>query len=244
MSDYIRPGTQFPTYLQFPEFLLRAPISQTAKLAYAVLYDRARLSLKNDWIANGKIYTVYPIADLAETLDKSQSTIKSVLNELDEAGLLIRKSGGFSKANILYVLVPSIGQFSDEMPIMHSKGGKKKLCDSEFSAPTEGGIPAPNKVIETNNRNQDKRVIQRSQFGKYKNIYLSAEEYAQLKADFPGRADELIEEMSAYLAANGKKYQNYEAALRSWAKREKSTGNTAGSKPGFPDYSCEEEESF
>lgn len=71
MNDYIRPGTQFPKYFQFPEFLLRAPISQTAKLAYMVLYDRARLSMKNDWVADGKIYTVYPIADLAETLGKS-----------------------------------------------------------------------------------------------------------------------------------------------------------------------------
>lgn len=89
MSDYIRLGTQFPKYYQFPEFLLRAPISQTAKLAYMVLYDRARLSLKNEWVADGKIYTVFPIAELAETLGKSQSTVKSVLNELDEAGLLI-----------------------------------------------------------------------------------------------------------------------------------------------------------
>ena len=44
MSDYIRPGTQFPKYFQFPAFLLRAPISHTAKLAYMVLYDRAMCS--------------------------------------------------------------------------------------------------------------------------------------------------------------------------------------------------------
>ena len=68
MSDYIKPGTQFPKYYQFPEFLLRAPISQTAKLAYMVLYDRARLLLKNDWVADGKIYTVFPIAKLRKHL--------------------------------------------------------------------------------------------------------------------------------------------------------------------------------
>ena len=68
MSDYIKPGTQFPKYYQFPEFLLRAPISQTAKLAYMVLYERARLSLKNDWVADGKIYTVFPIAELRKHL--------------------------------------------------------------------------------------------------------------------------------------------------------------------------------
>lgn len=79
MSDYIRPGTQFPKYFQFPDFLIRAPISQTAKLTYMVLYDRARLSLKNDWVADGKINTVFPIAELAETLGKSQPTVNRFL---------------------------------------------------------------------------------------------------------------------------------------------------------------------
>ena len=162
MSDYIKPGTQFPKYYQFPEFLLRAPISQTAKLAYMVLYDRARLSLKNDWIADGKIYTVYPIAELAETLGKSQSTVKSVLNELDEAGLLIRKFGGFSKANILYVLVPSIGQFSDEVPLLHSRGRKMSPHEGGVSELTGDGNSASNKVIETNNGSKNNGVIQRT----------------------------------------------------------------------------------
>lgn len=240
MNDYIRPGTQFPKYFQFPEFLLRAPISQTAKLAYMVLYDRARLSMKNDWVTDGKIYTVYPIADLAETLGKSESTIKSVLNELDNIGLLIRKSGGFSKANILYVLVPSIGQFSDEVSKLHIKERKKKPYKGKLSEPTEDDFPAPNKVMETNNKNQRMGVIQRAAFGRYKNIFLSQEEYEQLCQDYPGRMERMIEEMSSYLAANGKAYQNCEAALRSWAAKD----NKANPMSGFQDYTCEEGESF
>ena len=244
MSDYIRPGTRFPNYYQFPGFLLRAPISQTAKLAYMVLYDRARLSQKNDWIAEGKIYTVYPIADLAETLGKSESTIKSVLNELADNGLLIRRSGGFAKANILYVLIPGKGQFSDEVRKLHTKGPKKATNDSQLSPPATDSFPATNKVIETNNNSQNKRVIRPAAFGKYKNIYLSDQEYEQLKADYPYRIDDLIEEMSSYMAANGKGYQNHEAALRSWAEREKKEKKSAGPKPGFPDYSFEPGESF
>lgn len=242
MSDYIRPGTQFPKYYQFPEFLIRASISQTAKLAYMVLYDRARLSLKNDWIADGKIYTVYPIAELAETLGKSQSTVKSVLNELDEVGLLIRKSGGFSKANILYVLIPSIGQFPDEVPLPYSRGRKKSPHEGDVSGLTGDRISAPNKVIETNNDSKNNGVIQRIGYGRYKNIYLSQDEYDQLCRDYPGRIDGLIEEMSAYCAANGKAYQNCEAALRSWA--EKDAKQSRQTKSGFEDYSCKEGESF
>ena len=51
----------FPKYYQFPTFLIQLTISQTAKLIYMVLYDRARLSQKNDWIdEEGYVYTVYP----------------------------------------------------------------------------------------------------------------------------------------------------------------------------------------
>ena len=244
MSDYIRPGTKFPNYYQFPDFLLRAPISQTAKLAYMVLYDRARLSQKNDWIVEGKIYTVYSIADLAETLGKSESTIKSVLNELADNGLLIRRSGGFAKANILYVLIPGKGQFSDEVMKLHTKGLKKATNDSQVSPPATASFSATNKVIETNNNSQNKRVIRPAAYGKYKNIFLSNQEYEQLKADYPYRIDDLIEEMSSYMAATGKGYQNHEAALRSWAGREKSSNKTSNSREGFFDYSCEKWESL
>lgn len=207
-----------------------------------VLYDRARLSLKNDWIAYGKIYTVFPIAELAKTLGKSQSTVKSVLNELDEAGLLIRKSGGFSKANILYVFIHSIGQFPDEVQLLHSRGRKKSPHEDDVSELTRDRISAPNKVIETNNGSKNNGVIQRTGYGRYKNIYLSQGEYDQLCMDYPVRMDGLIEEMSAYCASNGKAYQNCEAALRSWDEKDAKQSKPA--KSGFEDYSCKEGESF
>ena len=244
MGEYITSGTVFPNYYQFPEFLLWEPISQTAKLTYMILYDRARLSQKNDWNVEGKIYTVYPIADLAETLGKSESTIKAILNELDEAGLLIRKSGGFAKANKLYVLIPRFSLFSDKVRKSDLVECKNKTCGSRISRPTGGSLSTPSKVIETNNINQNKEVIQPTAFGKYKNIFLADKEYQQLKADYPYRIDDLIEEMSSYMAATGKEYQNYEAALRSWAEREKKEKKSAGPKPGFPDYSFEPGESF
>ena len=49
-----------------------------------------------------------------------------------------------------------------------------------------------------------------------------------------------IEEMSRYLAASGKSYQNYAAALRIWAGNDKK----GAPKKGIPDYSCKEGESL
>ena len=52
--------------------------------------------------------------------------------------------------------------------------------------------------------------------------------------------ERFIEEMSRYLAASGKSYQNYAAALRIWAGNDKK----GAPKKGIPDYSCKEGESL
>lgn len=72
------------------------------------------------------------------------------------------------------------------------------------------------KVIESSNHNQNSEVLS---FGRYKNIFLTRADYENLKKDFPGRIDSLIESMSSYLETTGKKYRNCDAALRSWASR-------------------------
>ena len=62
----------------------------------------------------------------------------------------------------------------------------------------------------------------------------------ELQAEYPDRLERFIEEMSRYLAANGKSYQNYAAALRIWAGNDKKEAP----KKGIPDYSCKEGESY
>ena len=84
--------TPLPIYLPYPRFLLKMEISQTAKLLYSLLLDRSTLSQKNKWQDDeGRIYIIYPIAEIAEILDKGSTTIKGALNELDMAGLLERE---------------------------------------------------------------------------------------------------------------------------------------------------------
>ena len=42
--EYMKESEQMLQYFQFPKFLLKLRISQTAKFIYMVLYDRARIS--------------------------------------------------------------------------------------------------------------------------------------------------------------------------------------------------------
>ena len=88
-KEYIKAETPLPAYFPYPKFLLQMSLSHTARLTYVLLLDRMTLSQKNGWQdSEGRTYIVYPIAEIAEMLDKGCTTIKGALNELDAAGLL------------------------------------------------------------------------------------------------------------------------------------------------------------
>ncbi len=52
--------------------------------------------------------------------------------------------------------------------------------------------------------------------------------------------ERFIEELSQYIAATGKDYRNYNAAVRMWADRDRK----GAAKQGVPDYSFKEGESL
>lgn len=249
IADYIRADTRLPAYLPYPRFLLKMEISQTAKLLYSLLLDRSTLSQKNKWLDDeGRIYIIYPIAEIAEILDKGSTTIKGALNELDTAGLLERERGGFSAPNRLYVKVPPVPQvqFSDQL-----MAGSPPLIEPE-NRPTDGqktdlmmvGKPSPNQLTINKLTERQTKGASGEQppaaFGRYENIFLSETEYAELKAEYPDRLERFIEEMSRYMEATGKTYRSHAAALRIWADRDKKEKP----KKGIPDYSFKEGESL
>ncbi len=241
-------GTELPAYLPYPRFLLETDLSHTARELYALLLDRSTLSQKNGWQdSEGRTYIVYPIAEIAEMLDKGCTTIKGALNELDAAGLLERRRTGFSAANRLYVKVPPIPvvQFSDQLtdgkPPLIRAGNRP--TDSRKTDLMTVGKPTPNNLTINNlieNQTMGVSGEPHKPFGRYENVFLTEAEYAELKAEFPDRLERLIEEMSRYLAANGRTYQNYAAALRIWAENDKKDAP----KQGVPDYTCKEGESL
>lgn len=243
---YVGIDTGLPPYLPYPRFLLKMDISQTAKLLYALLLDRTTLSQKNGWQdGEGRTFIVYPVAEIADMLDRGCTAIKYALNELDAAGLLKRKRAGFSAANRLYVKMPPVVQISDHMTAGKATliSPEKRPYDSRKSDLMMGGKPPPNKT-NINNLTESQTMgaseEQPTAFGRYKNIFLSETEYAELEAEYPNRLGRFIEEMSRYLAANGKTYDNYAAALRIWADNDRK----GAARKGIPNYSCKEGESL
>ena len=73
--------------------MLRLPISSTAKVMYARMLDIIFLSGIED--ANGILFIHFPIVELAAALARSTMTVKRSLNELEDAGLILRVRQGF-----------------------------------------------------------------------------------------------------------------------------------------------------
>lgn len=107
MTRKIRKDSQIPAYMAYPRFLLTMDISETAKLLYVLLLDRARLSMKNEgWVdEQGHVFIYYTIADLASTSGKSEMTVKNALTALEQKNLISRKRQGAGLPSKIYVQV-------------------------------------------------------------------------------------------------------------------------------------------
>lgn len=109
--NYLTASTPLPQYLPYPRFLLDTDLSHTAKLLYTLLLDRATLSQKNNWIgAQGRIYVIYPLSNLAKDLGCSVSSITYSFTELENADFVERVRSGFSKPSRILLKAPHTTQ--------------------------------------------------------------------------------------------------------------------------------------
>ena len=93
ISDYLTVTTPLPQYLPYARFLLDTDLSDTAKLLYTLLLDRATLSQKNNWMdEHGFIYVIFPLSSLSDALRCSTMSIKRALRSLEDADLHLCKS--------------------------------------------------------------------------------------------------------------------------------------------------------
>lgn len=60
----------------------------------------------------------------------------------------------------------------------------------------------------------------RHKYGRYENVYLTDEEMTALQAEFPNDWQQRIEAVSEYVASTGKKYKNFLAVIRAWARKD------------------------
>ena len=101
-------SSDFPCYLPYPYFLLTLPLSDSAKLVYALILDRARRNAQNPkWQdPSSLVFVYYTVEQLSKAIGKSASVVKQALAALAECGLIERKRQGFNKPTKIYPCMP------------------------------------------------------------------------------------------------------------------------------------------
>ena len=109
MAQFLKSDSNLPPYMAYPRFLLDMDISETAKLVYMLLLDRARLSMKNrEWQDEiGRVFVLYTIPALAKDIGKGETTVKKALNQLVQQDLIWKQSQGAGRPNKIYVKIPA-----------------------------------------------------------------------------------------------------------------------------------------
>lgn len=102
--EFMMTDTPLPPCIPFPKALAPLPVSNTAKVMYCRLLD-AMLNMRTE-DKNGILFVCFPITELAAALSRCSMTVKRTLNELEDAGLIMRVRQGFGEPNKIYVLVP------------------------------------------------------------------------------------------------------------------------------------------
>ena len=99
--EFMTADTVLPPCMPLPAAMLRLPISSTAKVMYARLLDEILTDGVED--SNGILFIRFPIVDLAAALSRSPMTVKRSLNELEQAGMIMRVRQGIGEANHTYI---------------------------------------------------------------------------------------------------------------------------------------------
>lgn len=115
------------SYYKFPKVLIEDEkfnkLSLKAKILYTLLLDRVKLSTKNNWKINGKIYVYYTLDEVARNMRISVRSAGSLFKEL-ENGFIETAHQGLGKPNIIYV--KNLSSFSQNDSQKEAKKDSKK----------------------------------------------------------------------------------------------------------------------
>lgn len=176
-------------------------------------------------------------------------TVERALKVFLEFGLVeILTDGAYYMADIQLL----IGQSSTEgerkkKERMRLK--RQKLLPSggvDICPPYSQGDICPPEIRDKRLDIRDKSIENRERdkthaYGRYRNVFLSSAELAELQTELPSLWEQYIERLSEYMESSGKGYKNHAATIRRWANADKKKEEPPARNR---DYSVEEGETI
>jgi hypothetical protein len=93
----------------FTNDLYKKGLTDTEKIAFALLQDRFELSIKNGWLdENGDIYFIFSQSALMDVFNCSNKTASNIKKKLIQLDLLEVKKRGQGKTDLLYLNKPIV----------------------------------------------------------------------------------------------------------------------------------------
>ena len=237
-TTYYTRETELAGFAPFPHYLLKLELSMTARVLYAQLLNRAKLSLQSGWMdERGRVYVYFSEAEIGQMLGKGRSAVQQALHDLDEADLIERERYAGRGGRRIYLKVVLAETEEDVKPA-------PAIPEIRTSHERKSGPGAIGKSVSRNYTEKPKgrnHTEKEKGYGRYRNVFLSEGQLQSLQEEYPEDLERYIEEMSVYLKANGKTYHDYEAGIRKWAANDRS--QNAASQPER-DYSYDGEDSL
>ena len=101
-----KPGTTH-RYITIPAALFGSGLSMTALCIYGFLLQRHSLSVRNNRRdEEGRVYIVYPIAELAKDVGRRKDTIINAMHELEKRKMIDVRRNEIRTASVIFVNTP------------------------------------------------------------------------------------------------------------------------------------------
>lgn len=218
------------SFLKIPMILLEDEnfkiLTSDAKILYSIMLQRASLSYKNKWIdEKERVYIYFTLQEVQETLNKAKEKACKIIKELEDINLIEKKRQGLGKPNLIYVKNFMKG-YDKKTEKQNLRSQKNEPLKFENRTPVSSkNIPQEVRksncsYIDNNKIDISKIDFNKKVYGSYQNVYLTENEYLELKEKI-SYLDELIERLSSFMKSNGRTYKDHKATLLSWYLKEK-----------------------
>lgn len=207
------------------------------------------MSLKSGGILMLNEHLPHTVQTIATFTRHQIGTVERAIKVFMEFGLVeVLTDGAFYMADIQLL----IGQSSTEgerKKRERSRLQRQKLLPSgkvDICPPIDPVDKCP-PILEIRDKEyRDKSIENREgdmthAYGRYRNVFLSSAELAELQTELPSLWEQYIERLSEYMESSGKGYKNHAATIRRWANADKKKEEPPARNR---DYSVEEGETI